>query len=136
VTTETVSSKRFLVIGCAVLVRELELAASRSPHKIEFQILSKGLHDIGCVGMRERLQEAIDSHVTTDFDAVILGYGLCNLGVVGLKAPAHCPLVITRAHDCMTLFMGSRERYAKYFAENPGTYFLTPGWIEHVEETG
>jgi len=30
----------------------------------------------------------------------------------------------------MTLFFGSRERYEEYFRQNPGTYFLTTGWIE------
>lgn len=132
----TDSSKHLLVISCAVVSRELEVAAAHSPHKLEFHILSKGLHDIGCAGMRERLQEAIDQHVTSSHDAVLLGYALCNNGIVGLKAPAHCPLIVTRAHDCITLFMGSRQRYADYFQQHPGTFFLTPGWIEHGEEKG
>jgi len=130
------SRKYFVVIGCSVLDRELSQAASLSPHKIEKHILSKGLHDIGCVNMRMRLQEAIDAHSHSSCDAVLLGYALCNLGIAELKAPDHCPLVVTRAHDCITLFMGSRQRYADYFAKNPGTYFLTPGWVEHGEETG
>ena len=40
------------------------------------------------------------------------------------------PLVIPRAHDCITLLLGSRQRYAEYFAVNPGTFYKSPGWIE------
>lgn len=35
----------------------------------------------------------------------------------------------TRAHDCITLFLGSREAYNKAFYERPGTFYLTPGWV-------
>jgi hypothetical protein len=46
------------------------------------------------------------------------------------------PLVIPRAHDCMTLFMGDRRKYRAYFDANPGTYFRTSGWIEHADSEG
>jgi len=36
----------------------------------------------------------------------------------------------------MTLFLGSRQRYQQYFTDNPGTYFLTSGWIERGEAQG
>jgi hypothetical protein len=49
--------------------------------------------------------------------------------VVGVRA-GEIPLVIPRAHDCITLFFGSRGAYREYFDENPGTYYLTTGWIE------
>ncbi|MFV1980286.1 MAG: DUF1638 domain-containing protein [Rhodothermia bacterium] len=31
--------------------------------------------------------------------------------------------VLPRAHDCITLLMGSRTRYLEYFKAHPGTYF-------------
>ncbi|MCL2624966.1 MAG: DUF1638 domain-containing protein, partial [Planctomycetaceae bacterium] len=40
------------------------------------------------------------------------------------------PLVIPRAHDCITLFLGNKQRYEDYFFANTGTYFKTTGWIE------
>jgi hypothetical protein len=48
---------------------------------------------------------------------------------LGLEARA-IPLVVPRAHDCITLFLGSKERYLTYFQANPGKYFKTTGWIE------
>jgi len=35
-----------------------------------------------------------------------------------------------RAHDCIALLLGSRERYAEMVTEEPGTYFRSTGWIE------
>jgi hypothetical protein len=63
---------------------------------------------------------------------VLLGYGLCSNGLVGLTAPG-IPLVIPRAHDCITLFLGSKERYLDCFQAHTGVYFKTSGWIERGE---
>jgi len=60
---------------------------------------------------------------------VLLGYGLCGNGVAGLTARS-IPLVIPRAHDCITFFFGSREAYRQYFEKHPGTYYMTSGWSE------
>jgi hypothetical protein len=123
------------LISCEVLYREVCFAISRSPHQIDLEFLPKGLHDIGCVGMRERLQATLDAVETSQFDTLLLGYGLCNYGIAGLRC-RDIPLVVPRAHDCMTLFFGSKERYMQYFQNNPGTYFLTSGWLERGEVNG
>jgi len=120
---------RLKAICCEVLHREMCAAAARSPHTIDLAFLPKGLHDIGCAKMRVRLQEAIDAGEPGRYDAILLGYGLCNNGVHQLRAGS-IPLVLPRAHDCITLFLGSRRRYWEYFHANPGAYFLTTGWME------
>ena len=37
-----------------------------------------------------------------------------------------------RAHipDCIAILLGSYQAYLKEFSENPGTYYLTKGWLE------
>ena len=95
--------------------------------------MPKSLHDIGEEAMSSRLQAKIDSSLasrTPDAwpDAIVLLYGLCNNGVRGLHAPT--PIVIPRAHDCITLLLGSRTRYDEHFQANPGTFYRSPGWIE------
>ncbi|MDH3982237.1 MAG: DUF1638 domain-containing protein, partial [Kiritimatiellaceae bacterium] len=87
------------------------------------------LHDIPTDEMLKRLQAQVDEASKQNYDAILLGYGLCNNGLVGLKAGS-IPLVLPRAHDCITLFFGSRQRYQDYFDAHPGTYFKTTGWIE------
>ncbi len=123
------------LVSCEVLYRELCSLIARSPHQVDFAFLPKGLHDIGSAGMVERLQVAVDAADTPGYDALLLGYALCNNGIAGLRTRT-LPLVIPRGHDCMTLFMGSRKRYLQYFQDNPGTYFLTSGWIERGDPSG
>jgi hypothetical protein len=37
-------------------------------------------------------------------------------------------LVIPRAHDCIAIFMGSKEAYAEHQRRCPTCYYYTPGW--------
>ena len=53
---------------------------------------------------------------------------MCSHGTLGLKSDIY-RIVIPRAHDCITLFLGSRERYIDEFSKIPGTYWLTPGFM-------
>jgi len=124
---------RFKLIACEILFRELSYSVSRSPHRIDVEFLPKGLHDIGRKPMLESLQAVFDRVDEKDYDAILLGYALCNGGVAGLAAKT-IPIVIPRAHDCITLFLGNRHRYEEYFHANPGTYFKTMGWIERGDD--
>ena len=36
--------------------------------------------------------------------------------------------------DCIALFLGSRDEHRRTQAAEPGTYFLTKGWVEAQEE--
>ena len=124
---------RLKLIACEILYRELCWAVARSPNRVDLEFLPKGLHDIGQEGMSRRLQEVLAGVDPSQYDAVLFGYGLCSNGVVGLSA-REVRLVIPRAHDCITLFFGSKDRYLEYFQGHPGTYFKTSGWIERGED--
>ena len=63
------------------------------------------------------------------YDACLLGYGLCSMAVVGLKATT-ATLVIPRTDDCIAIFLGSCAAYKEQAKKEPGTYYLTKGWIE------
>jgi hypothetical protein len=125
---------RLKLISCEIFYREFCLAVSRSPNIVDAEFLTKGLHDIGSAVMLERLQAAVD-RVDARYEAVLLGYGLCNNGIAGLTA-RQVPLVVPRAHDCITFFLGSKERYLDYFQGHPGVFFETTGWIERGEADG
>ncbi len=122
--------KHYMLISCAVLARESYYCAAISKNLIDVILLEQGLHDIGEEGMSAKLQETIDSVDIKKYDAILLGYGLCNNGIRGLQSKL--PLVIPRAHDCITLLMGSKEKYKEYFDDNPGTFYKSTGWIERV----
>jgi hypothetical protein len=123
---------RLKLIACEVFYREICACVARSPSVVDVEFLPKGLHDLGCGPMRARVQAALDGVDTDRYDAVLFGYGLCNNGLAGVTARA-IPLVVPRAHDCITLFLGGKERYLEYFHAHPGVYFKTTGWIERGE---
>ncbi|MBI3991024.1 MAG: DUF1638 domain-containing protein [Candidatus Omnitrophica bacterium] len=117
------------LIACEVVYREVCLCVALSRNIVDVTFITQGLHDLKQEGMVVRLQKEIDSVDETKYEAILLGYGLCNNGIAGLRANK-IKIVAPRAHDCITLFLGSKERYQEYFAHNPGTYFETTGWIE------
>ena len=82
---------------------------------VDARFLSKGLHDRGARAMRTGLQIAIDEAEAEagKYDAIALGYGLCGNGLAGLEARS-VPLVLPRAHDCITLLMGSRTEFEHF----------------------
>jgi hypothetical protein len=120
---------RLKLIACEVLYREFCHVIARSRNQVDAEFLPKGLHDRGSQAMLAELQGALDRVDPTRYEAALFGYGLCGNGLAGLTARS-IPVVLPRAHDCITLFLGSRERYIDYFNANPGVYYKTTGWIE------
>jgi hypothetical protein len=125
---------RLKVISCEVLARPLYLNAARSPHIVDIELLKRGLHNTPAL-LRQQLQERVDQADNQGYDALLLGYGLCGQAVAGLSAD-QTQVVIPRAHDCITLFLGSRERYNQQFQETPGTYWYAHDYIERDDGAG
>ena len=124
---------RLKCIGCEALARPIYWCAAQSPHTIDVELLRYGLHNTPA-DLRARLQERIDA--TDDkYDAIVLVYGLCGQAVAGLRAST-TRLVIPRAHDCITLFLGSRARYQHEFEHHPGTYWYVHDYLERRDSTG
>jgi hypothetical protein len=124
---------KYYYIGCHVLWREVCHYISISKNYFDVKFFDWGLHCSPEV-LRKTLQDEIDS-ITKDYDAVLVGYGLCSNGISGIKSNKN-KLVVVRGHDCITHLMGSKERYRTYFDKNPGTYWYSPGWIEDHLEPG
>jgi hypothetical protein len=120
---------RYRAIACEVIYREACLCAARSRNVIDIEFVTQGLHDIDSAEMAKRIQARVDEASADRYAAVLLGFALCSNGIVGVRA-RDIPLVIPRAHDCITLFLGSRARYAEQSRRSPGTYYWTTGWIE------
>jgi hypothetical protein len=118
------TEKRIKVIACATVIEEM---LPFLPPNVTTEVLDFGLHRTP-EKLREALQEAIDKNCD-GADIILLGYGLCSMGVVGLSAPT-CTLVVPRVDDCIAIFLGSNGAYRKQSEKEPGTYYLTKGWIE------
>ena len=130
---------RIHLIACQVFCRELSAAIAQSPNTVTVSWMPQGLHEFPG-RLREALQAEIDrveeqiaaGALKFPPDVIALGYGLCSNGTAGLRSRRH-RLVIPRAHDCITLFLGSKERYAHFFRELPGCFWYTASWIENTE---
>ena len=116
------------VIACDVLYREVCQACAETKHATDVVFVPFGLHS-SPTQLRERLQQEIDAADSQDYDALVLAYGLCSRGTAELEARSK-KLVLPKAHDCITLLLGSRERYDEEFTGNPGTYYYSAGWVE------
>jgi hypothetical protein len=121
------------LIGCQLLGRELSDAIVRSPHLVDMELLPAGLHNRGAKIMRATIQQAIDAADAGRYEAVVLGYALCGNGLAGIVARG-ARLVLPRAHDCITLLLGARDRYNACFARNCGVYYRSTGWVERADE--
>jgi hypothetical protein len=117
-------------ISCEALARILYHHAASSPHLIDIDLFELGLHNEPA-SLRQTLQAHIDAVDSAKYDAIILGYGLCGKATEGITA-RNLKIVVPRAHDCITLFLGSRERYQHEFEENTGTYWYAADYIERT----
>lgn len=112
------------MIACATVIEEmLPMLPADVPH----EVLDFGLH-LNPDHLKKTLQEKIDE-ASPKADVLLLGYGLCSMAVVGLKAST-ATLVIPRTDDCIAIFLGSCNAYKDQSKKEPGTYYLTKGWIE------
>ena len=112
-----------VIIACSVMAEEL--AAAAQGRQVEVVYLEQGLHRTP-----DRMPDLIQAQIQAAGEkAVALGYGLCSLGLAGVRAGAG-GLIAPRAHDCMSLFMGSPALYSQRHEARPGTYYLTTGWVK------
>ena len=123
---DKVSKKsKVLILPCAVIKQEIRQFQNS---QVECKLFDYGLHRTS-ERMAAALQGEIDEANDKDYDAIVLGYGLCGNGIVGVRSRKQ-RLVVPRVHDCITLFLGSLESYQAQSTQHPGTYYLTQGWIE------
>lgn len=132
--TEKTPILRLKFIVCKVMQREAYFCAARSRNIVDITLVPQGLHETPNL-LRDELQKEISSITDLQqntYDAILLGYGLCSNGILGISSKV--PIVVPRGHDCITLLLGSKERYRQYFDSHPGIYWYSPGWIETGEQ--
>ena len=129
----------YKILACKIFQRELAQVIPSCPNVLDITFMQQDLHNSPNL-LRAALQREIDliesgedlhtnKRAFEKTDAILLGYGLCSNALAGITSHRF-PLVIPRAHDCITHFMGSKERYAEYFEQVKGTFFYTQGWLD------
>ena len=125
--------KRMKLICCDVLFRMACRAAAQSRNIIDLEFTMLQSH-VEPDKLRGQIQGLIDKADSEDaYEAILLGYGLCGNSTAGLTARRQ-PLVIPRAHDCCTLFLGSREKFAGYFSDRLSAQWSSHGYLERNHE--
>jgi hypothetical protein len=132
----TRETAKYKLISCNVFMREFCAVISASGAVVDPEFLELGLHE-NAADLSARLQERIDEVSSAPpresggrgYDAILLGYGLCGNGLVGVQARS-LPLVLSRAHDCCTILLGSRSAFLERFGSNLSASWSSAGYIE------
>jgi hypothetical protein len=119
---------KYKLIGCEVFARPAYRAAANSSHIIDMEFTKLRSH-LKPGELRAEIQNAIDRSSAQDYDAILLGFGLCGNSTAGLIARS-VPLVIPRAHDCCTVFLGSRGAFREHFGQTPSAQWNTACYYE------
>ncbi len=114
------------LISCEVLERETVYCTISTDLHIEIEYTEKAAHEKPDM-LQRSIQKIIDDSI--GYDAVLLGFGLCGNALNGLKA-TRCKLVVPKAHDCCTLFLGSRKRFNEIFDGRESMQWGSTGYCE------
>jgi hypothetical protein len=114
-----------VIVACKVLAAALErLLPADLAEEVRF--LEYGLHRVPGK-LTNALQETLDELEQPSL--VVIGYGLCGNGLKDIRAGRHM-LLAPRTDDCIAILLGSYRAYMHQFGAEPGTYYLTKGWLE------
>ncbi len=118
------------LIACGSLYHEFE-SLIREEQPVQIHYLDTDLHRTPAM-IPAAIQKKIDE-ITHECSTIILGYGLCSNGVVGVTAEKST-LIIPRVHDCLDLFLGFVGKGKSRLDSNTGLhclthYYLTPGTL-------
>jgi hypothetical protein len=94
---------------------------------METYTIRSGLH-LYPEKLKAELQDMIN-RISPEADRIILGFGLCSMAAIGLRSDKSM-LIIPRIDDCINLFLGSSDTYKHQHKNEPGTYYLSKGWID------
>lgn len=124
----TATLPSFAVVTCDVFQEELAVFGGDAPPWRAIEYLEMGLHD-----RPDELRIAVQQKVKLldqreEVDSIVLAYGLCGNGLVGVGA-GRCQLILPKAHDCISILLGSAQRHQAVLKEEPHTYFYSPGWV-------
>jgi hypothetical protein len=121
---DSINPETCKLIACATVIEEM---LPLMPPGLSYETLDFGLHS-DPERLRTALQNAIDA-AAPQIATILLGFGLCAKATVGLKT-CNRTIVIPRVDDCISIFLGSAASYLQQQRQEPGTLYLTKGWIE------
>jgi hypothetical protein len=123
-----ITPSKTAILSCDVFKEELFVFLEDPAAWGAMAFLEMGLHDQPDI-LRKEVQATIQRlEELPHIDTILLLYGVCGNGLIGVAAD-RCRLVLPRAHDCVSILLGSPEKHQAVLKDNPGTYFYSPGWV-------
>lgn len=114
---------RTALIACKMLQHEIKQAMYETGCQYPIIWVDSEYHRDPNI-LRAKLQEEIDN--IKDIGTILLAFGCCGNGTVGLKAST-ADLIIPRTEDCIAMVLSRR---GQVYERQKATYFLTKGWLE------
>ncbi len=115
------------VVACAVFEAEVRAFATGLSHLVSLTFLPQSLHNEPATLNVALRQTVAAIEADTQAEVIVLVYGVCSRGIERIPL-RRCRMIVPRAHDCITLLLGSKERYRHYQKTNPAIYWYSPGW--------
>lgn len=119
---------RYKLICCDVFSREIYEALLKTKNNVFLTFTMKMSHEYPEY-LRETIQKEIDNTDPDIFSHILLLYGLCGNATAGLRT-GKIPLVIPRAHDCCTIFLGSKQSFKENFSHRPSCRWTSGGYMQ------
>lgn len=126
--------QKYKLIACEVLRKETEniLRGLNAAIGIDCEWLGMNLHENPAY-LREELESRIAACEGKGYQAILLLFGLCSRATEGLIPPPDACLVVPRVHDCIALHLGSARRHRREHVADPGTLWLSRGFLRPGE---
>ncbi|GHU43506.1 hypothetical protein FACS1894111_09230 [Clostridia bacterium] len=112
-----------ILIACSMMEDEIKKAVQETKCSLPIIWMEKGLHNTP-KHLRKRLQETIND--VSDYEQILLAYGLCGKGTCGLSHPRG-QLIIPKFDDCPNLLLCTEKREQRNLLKI-GSFYLTRGW--------
>lgn len=119
------------IVACEVYTRELEALREKGllPEDWTLKSLEMGLHDHPPMLQKTLQEEIYHLEESEGPEYILLAYGHCGGGLDGLRADK-ATLIAPKAHDCISVLLGSVERHRNLLKSHPNSYFSSAGWFE------
>lgn len=119
------------IIACSALYPEIECVV---PAGMAIRYVSQSLHEFPVGVAREddisrSLQGEIDNLDSPKRDRIVLVYANNGDGLVGLRT-RHAPLIVSRADDCISMFLDRSQSRTMGELKSASTYYLSRELID------